>query len=140
MTPSDRFIAETTLRVRYAETDAQGVVHHSNYIIWFETGRSHYARERGYPYAEFEKTGSMLVVTEVHARYVKPALYDQILVVRTWIEEMKSRSVVFSYEIANSETGDLLVTGTTKHICVDRSGKVVAIPVVWRSWGEHSSS
>jgi acyl-CoA thioester hydrolase len=132
--PTDRFVAETTFRVRYAETDAMGIVHHSSYIIYFEEGRSSYSRQRGSDYASFERGGLFLAVTEVTARYVKPAHYDQAVTIRCWLEELKSRGLTFSYEIVAAETGDLLVTGQSKHICIDRSGKVAAIPPQWRAW------
>lgn len=134
MAPTDRFVAETTFRVRYAETDAMGIVHHSSYIIYFEEGRSSYSRQRGSDYASFERGGLFLAVTEVTARYVKPAHYDQAVTIRCWLEELKSRGLTFSYEIVAAETGDLLVTGQSKHICIDRSGKVAAIPPQWRAW------
>lgn len=134
MTPTDKFVSEHTFRVRYVETDAMGIVHHSNYIIFFETGRSHYARERGMPYSDFEKGGLLLMVTDVHARYAKPAVYDQLITIRCWITEMKSRALTFTYEIVDAESKEILVTGETKHICVDKTGKISLIPDVWRAW------
>jgi acyl-CoA thioester hydrolase len=113
-----------------------GIVHHANHIIFFETGRSHYARERGTPYSDFEKAGLYLTVAEIHARYARPALYDELITVRCWIVELKSRSVTFGYEIINAETKGILVTGESKHICIDKTGKVVPIPQAWRTWGE----
>ncbi|MDX2160527.1 MAG: thioesterase family protein [bacterium] len=136
MTVSNRFTTETIIRARYAETDAQGVVHHSNYIVWFEAARSDYSRERGHSYAEFEQQGRMLMVSEIQVRYIRPTVYDQVVVVRAWIETMKSRQVVFGYEVCDAASRDTLVTGTTKHICVDRSGRVVPIPPEWRAWGD----
>ncbi len=134
MSSSQRYTTETSIRVRYAETDAMGVVHHSNYIVWFEAGRSDYARERGKPYGEIEKEGYFLLVAEVHARYIKPALYDQLIVIRTWVEEIKSRQITFGYEVCNQATGEILVTATTKHVCIEKQGKVVPIPASWRAW------
>ena len=136
MAPTDRFIAQTSFRIRYAETDAMGIVHHSNYIVFFEVGRSHYARERGHSYAELEKSGIILVVSGIQVRYAKSAVYDQLVTIHTWIEEMKSRRVIFAYEIVDTESGHTLVTGTSEHICVDKSGKVTSIPPEWRAWGE----
>jgi len=134
MPSEDRFTAETSFRVRYAETDAMGIVHHANYIVYFELGRSHYARSRGHSYAEMERNGMILVVSALHARYLKPAVYDDLITIRTWIADIKSRRVSFSYEIIN-ERGEILVTGTSEHICVDTSGKVTLIPEQWRAWG-----
>ncbi|MDQ7035137.1 MAG: thioesterase family protein [Anaerolineae bacterium] len=79
------FVAEATFHVRYAETDAQGIVHHASYIVYFEEGRSEYIRQRGSSYAEFERSGLYLAVTEINARYIKAARYDDRLTVRCWI-------------------------------------------------------
>lgn len=133
MVPTDNFVAETSFRVRYAETDAMGIVHHASYIIYFEEGRSHYARERGASYAEFEEHGYALAVSEVHARYKVAACYDQLLTVRCWLEDLKSRSLTFGYEIVNAATQTVHVVGQTKHICVTREGKVAKLPVGWRT-------
>ena len=132
--PDTAFVCETQFRVRYAETDAMGVVHHASYIVYFEEGRSSYARARGASYAEFEQTGHFLVVAEVQARYLKAARYDQRLSLRTWIAERKSRGVVFAYEIADEASGDILVTGQTRHICITRDGRPALLPDTWRAW------
>jgi len=133
---ADPFIAETTFHVRYAETDAQQVVHHANYLVYFEEGRSDYIRQRGRSYAEFEQQGFYLVVTEVTARYVKAARYDQLLTIRTWIAEMKSRALTYQYEVIDTDTREVLVTGISKHICITREGRVAKIPDEWRQWIE----
>lgn len=134
--PANRYIAETTFYVRYAETDAMRVVHHANYIIYFEEGRSAYARERGSSYAEMEQNGIFLMVTEVGARYVKPSVYNQQLTVRCWIAEMRSRTVTFEYEIVDAETREIAMTGFSKHICITEGGVVTHIPEAWRAWAE----
>jgi acyl-CoA thioester hydrolase len=134
VTSTDRYIAEVSFYVRYAETDAMGIVHHASYIVYFEEGRTNYARQRGSDYASFEKSGYYLTVTEVNARYLKPARYGQRLTVRCWIEEMKSRALTFAYEIVDSTTGDLHVTGYSKHICITHEGQVAKIPAEWRAW------
>jgi acyl-CoA thioester hydrolase len=124
---------ETSFRVRYAETDAMGIVHHRNYIIYFEEGRSAFARARGTPYSELENMGYFLAVTEVHVRYARPARYEDHITVRTTLTSIKSRGLTFSYEIVSTETGDKLVMGETRHICIDRAGHVVRLPAIWRS-------
>lgn len=139
MPPEDHFVSETTFHVRYAETDAMGVVNHVNYIVYFEEGRSDYARQRQNSYSSIEANGFYLMVTEVNARYLKPALYDRQITVLTWITESKSRTLMFSYEIIDTTSGDLLVTGNSKHICVTKEGKVTRIPDTWRSWGTGTS-
>ncbi len=134
MAPTDRFVAENTFHVRYAETDAMAVVHHASYIVYFEEGRSHYARQRGSDYAAFERGGHYLAVSEVNARYLKAARYDQLITVRCWIAAMKSRTLTFQYEIVNAETGELLVTGQSTHICLTHAGRVATLPPEWRAW------
>ncbi len=124
--------------MRYAETDAMGIVHHGSYILYFEEGRLHYARQRGSDYASFEGSGFYLTVVEVKLRYLKPAVYGQQVTIRCWIEEMGSRGLTFAYEVVNAETGEIHVTGTTKHICITHEGKVAKLPAEWRAWGEES--
>jgi acyl-CoA thioester hydrolase len=128
------FTAETTFHIRYAETDAQGIVHHSSYIVYFEEGRSEYIRQRGSSYADFERSGFFLAVTEVHARYIKAARYDDEITVRCWVSKARSRSVIFEYEIVHTESGDTLLTGRTHHICLDKAGNIRRIPEDWQQW------
>ncbi|HEX2909072.1 MAG TPA: thioesterase family protein [Phototrophicaceae bacterium] len=132
--PNERYMAETTFYVRYAETDAMGIVHHSNYLVYFEEGRSHYSRERGHDYASFERSGRFLAVSEVNVRYIKPARYADRITVRCWLGEMKSRALTFEYEIVHADTGDLLITGQTRHVCITHDGQVTKIPDTWRGW------
>jgi len=133
--PSERFpVAETTFHVRYAETDQMGIVHHSAYIVWFEEGRSAWSRQAGRPYADFERTGYVLAVSEVGARYLTPAHYDQKVTVRTRLSQVRSRLSRFDYEVLDTETGELLVTGFTSHVCLDGQGKPARIPDEWRQF------
>jgi acyl-CoA thioester hydrolase len=134
--PSDRFVASTTFHVRYAETDAMGIVHHASYIVYFEEGRSSYARQRGSDYASFERSGHYLAVTEVSARYLKPAHYDQRVSVLCWIVDMQSRALTFGYEIVGADTGEVFVTGQSRHVCITRAGRVAPLPAEWRQWSE----
>jgi acyl-CoA thioester hydrolase len=121
-------VIETTLRVRYAETDAMGVVYHANYLVWFEVGRGDYFRAMSQDYGEWEKQGALLPVSEVSARYHAPAHYGELILVRTWVEEVRSRSVTLGYEVRNSSTQQRLVTGWTRHVCVNRQGQVRRLP------------
>lgn len=134
MSDTDRFVAETTFHVRYAETDAMGIVHHSAYVIYLEEGRSAYARQRGYPYSQMEDDGVYLAVTEVNLRYLQSARYEQLITVRTWIDQVRSRGMTFGYEIVDTNSGEHLVTGTTKHLCLDRQGKITRLPANWQDW------
>lgn len=128
--------SETTFRVRYAETDQMGIVHHAAYVVWLEEGRSHYIRAQGQSYTQFEQEGISLAVSELHLRYRQAARYDQLVTVRCWVEETKSRQITFGYEVVAAETGDLLATARSKHICVAGQEKVTTIPARWRQlWG-----
>ncbi len=120
-------ISETTLRVRYAETDAMGIVHHSRYIPWFEVGRVNFLREIGFPYDKIEEMGFLFVITELGARYHLPARFDDIVIVRTWLDKAYSRGMRLEYQIVN-ETGEILVTGFTKLICTNRQGQPTRLP------------
>ena len=135
MPPTDRTVAETTLYVRYAETDAMGIIHHASYIIYFEEGRSNYIRQRGNDYASFERSGYYLTVSEINARYIKPARYGQQITIRCWITEMKSRGLAFAYQIVDAPSHDILVEGSSKHICITHEGQVARLPEAWRTWG-----
>jgi acyl-CoA thioester hydrolase len=132
MPPEDQHAVETRLRVRYAETDAMRIVHHGSYITYFEEGRSSYIRQRGHSYALMERSGFFLAVTEVCARYLKPAVYDEELLVVTWLSRLMSRGLTFEYEIVHAEDRSLLVTGMSKHVCIDASGQPARIPETWR--------
>jgi acyl-CoA thioester hydrolase len=126
-------VVETTFYVRYAETDQMSIVHHAAYIVWFEEGRSAWLRAMGSNYADFEASGLYLAASEVYARYLAPALYGRRVTVRTWAEEVRSRTLKFCYEIVDTESGQGLVSGYTRHICIDREGRVVRIPEEWRT-------
>lgn len=105
-----------------------GVAHHAVYPVWFELARSELARARGVPYASWEERGYFLVVTEVRCRYLKPARYDQLVTVAVAVASLKSRGVVFSYEVKD-ERGELLAEGATHHVLISRqTGRPVAFP------------
>src|SRR4051812_44283208 len=91
---------ETDIRVRYAETDQMGIVHHANFLIWFETGRSDLCRSRGFSYKEMEdESDALMVVAESYCRYKSPAYYEDVLTIRTKVLEIRSRSLRFFYEV-----------------------------------------
>jgi len=129
--PDDPRIKETTFRVRFAETDQMGVVHHSNYVVYFEVGRIEFTRQAGAPYADLEAQGFSLAVSEVNIRYITAAHFDQVIAVRTWLEDARSRTVAFGYEIVDAVSRELLATGRVKLICIDRKGQVRRIPARW---------
>ena len=111
-----------------------GIVHHAAYVVWLEEGRSHWLRAHGTSFTEFEKLGLSLAVSELQVRYSRAVRYDQLIKVRCWIEEVKSRKVTFGYEIVDAETDILFANGYTRHICIDRAGTVAQIPPEWRQF------
>ena len=120
-------VVEAQVRVRYAETDAMGVVHHANYFVWFELGRTEYTRAVGLPYREVEARGVRLVVIEASARFHTPARYDDVVVIRTAVSDVSKATLVFAYE-ARLPAGTLLVDGQTVHAATDLAGRVRRIP------------
>lgn len=107
----------TEIEVRYAETDQMGVVHHSNYIVWFEMARTRLCARSGFHYAEIEKMGYLLMVTGVEVRYRRSARYGDTVQVACWNERLGSRGLRFAYEVRNGE--ELLATGATEHVWVE---------------------
>jgi acyl-CoA thioester hydrolase len=107
----------TDIEVRYAETDQMGVVHHANYIVWFELARTGLCALSGYHYADIEKMGYLLMVTGVEVRYRKPARYGDVVQVVCWNERLGSRGLRFAYEVRQGD--DLLVTGATDHVWIE---------------------
>jgi len=126
-------LTETSIRVRYAETDMMRIVHHSAYVVYLEEGRSNLARQHNAPVMMLEDMGYSLAVTDLHVRYYASARYDNLLRLHTWIDALQSRGISFGYELTNAETGEKLITGTSKHICIDRLGQVKVIPEAWSS-------
>ena len=105
------FTAETKLRVRYAETDQMGVVYHSNYFPYFETARAESIRQLGFTYADMEKMGIIMPVIEAQWRYLRPALYDDLLTIKVILKELPvHHKIEFHHEVLN-EKGELLATG-----------------------------
>lgn len=123
---------ETEIRVRYAETDAMGIVHHSNYLVWFETARSEFCRSRGFSYKQMEEEDdALMVVAETYCRYKSPAHYDDVLTIRLKIGEVRSRSLRFVYEVYRAEDDMLIAEGETHHLVTDRDQRVKRIPDIY---------
>lgn len=118
---------KTEIRVPYADTDAMGVVYHTNYIKYFETGRGELLRGLGFPYRRMEAEGVMLPVVECACKYKIPAVYDDVLEIRSVVSEIKGASVAIDYEIRRKEDGVLLVTGMSRHAVTDTSLKPVRL-------------
>lgn len=125
---------ETEIRVRYAETDQMGIVHHANYLTWFEVGRSELCRAKGFSYKEMEEEeDALLVVAETYCRYKSPAYYEDVLTIRTRVGEVRSRSLRFFYEVYRESDDTLLAEGETLHLVTDRDKKVRVLPDLYRS-------
>jgi acyl-CoA thioester hydrolase len=117
---------EITIRVRYAETDRMGLLHHANYLVYFEQGRTELLRSLGYSYKDLEDQGYLLVLTKVEVRYRSPARYDDLLTLRTTVERATSVRIDHRYELLRD--GVLVAEGSTTLACVDREGKLQALP------------
>ena len=128
--PSGPVVA-SSFKVRYAETDAQRVVYHGNYIVWFEVGRTEYCEAAGYPYPRMEAEGIFITVIEVQARYRRSVRYGDTVTVRTRMGEIKSRGVSFHYEVSLPD-GSLAAEGETQHLCLDRDGRPIRVPELAR--------
>ena len=120
-------IHETKLRVRYAEIDAQGHVNNAVYLSYFEVGRVEWLRAAGLSYKELEARGYGIVVVEVLAHYRRAAFFDDVLTLRTELADLSRASMRFEYEVTRAE--EVLVTGHTRHACVDlATGKPIRVP------------
>lgn len=118
-------------RVRYAETDQMGVVYHANYLVWCEIGRTELLRALGTSYAEIERGGVLLAVADASIRFHASARYDNLVRVDTWLEEVRSRTVNFRYEITRLDGEDAperLVTARTALVALDAAGRPRAMP------------
>ncbi len=132
---------QTRFRVRYAETDQMGIVHHSNYYVWMEMGRSDYCRATGVRYSDMEQgDGVFLAVAKSECRYVFPAHYDEELIVETEISKAHTRLVEFTYRILRVEDGRLLAEGHTTHVFCDREMQRRKLPEkYWALFGIESA-
>lgn len=121
--------SSSTFRVRYGETDQMGLAYHPNYLVWCEIGRTDYIRELGITYAELERRGHLLAVAEARVRYAAPARYDDLIRVETRLENVKSRTLTFAYDIARVEPDAArLATASTTLISIDPDGAPRRLP------------
>jgi acyl-CoA thioester hydrolase len=118
--------SSTTIRVRYAETDAMGIVHHAVYPVWMELGRSDLLRMMGQGYAQWEAQGVFMAVAELRVKYRASAHYDELVQVRTWVTEAGRRKVVFGYEITRE--GVRLAEGQSVHLVMGPDGRNRTLP------------
>lgn len=108
---------QTTIEVRYQETDQMGVVYHANYLTWFEIGRTKYIESLGFKYTDMENSGVVSPVTDVQISYKKPARYGEKVVVETWLEAYNGVRTTYGYCVLDEE-GTPVVTGSTQHVIV----------------------
>ena len=121
-----------TLVVRYAETDAQGVVHHANYLTWFEEGRSEFLRQQGCFYSDMERDGFFVIVAKAVVEYRAPSFYEDRITIATTLEKGKGRLLEFSYRVTNQD--DVLVAeGQTRHLVLDAERRLVSMPDKYRT-------
>jgi acyl-CoA thioester hydrolase len=117
---------ETTIRVRYAETDRMGLLHHANYLVYFEQARTELLRSLGLTYRDLEDQGFLLVLTKIEVRYKRPAHYDDVLMIRTMVERTTAVRIDHRYEVYRD--GLLVAEGASTLACIDREGRPQALP------------
>ena len=121
---------ELTIRVRYAETDRMGLLHHANYLIYFEQARTELLRSRGIAYRQLEDEGFLLVITKAQVTYRQPVHYDDQVTIRTSVERTTAVRIDHRYEVLRD--GTLVAEGATTLACVGRDGRPQALPEMLR--------
>jgi len=122
-------VNESRIRVRYAETDQMGVVYHANHFIWFEVGRVELLRQLGFSYRDMEREDNCFIaVVDARCRYKAPVRYDEEILVRTWLRNIRESVIHFGYELVRIEDGALLAEGETTHIVADAEMRKAALP------------
>ena len=116
---------EIEFRVRYYETDAMGIVHHSNYLRWFELGRTEYLRSVGLPYRTLEDRGVNSPVIGIRCRYLHPARYDDLIQLKTWVQDYTGIRLVMGYEV--SCEGRLICAGESEHAFTSQKKTVAPV-------------
>ena len=119
---------EIQIRVRYAETDRMGLLHHANYLVYLEQARIELLRQSGVTYKELEDQGYLLVLTRIEVRYKLPALYDDLLTVRTTVERVTYVRIDHRYEVLRGE--QIIAEGSSTLACVGRDGRPQALPEI----------
>jgi acyl-CoA thioester hydrolase len=124
------FVSETELVVRYCETDQMGIVHHSNYPVWFEVGRTDFFHKFGTRYSQIEKQGVLLPLISLKCDFISPVRYEDEVIVRSRISEFSGVRLSFGYEVVKKADGSLAVSGETKHAWTDKGLKPINIKKV----------
>jgi acyl-CoA thioester hydrolase len=114
-------------KVQYYETDQMGIVHHSNYIRWFEESRVYLMEQLGFSYGKTEKLGFMIPVLGVSCEYKTPSKFEDIVEIIPIIEKVTPVKLIINYEVRNSDSKVLIATGQTKHCFVNRNFKPISL-------------
>ena len=134
MNGSKNAVCETRVRVRYAETDQMGVVYHANHFVWFEIGRVEMLRQLGFSYRDMEQTdGCFIAVADARCRYKAPAKYDDEIIVRTHLKNVRESIIHFGYELVRAEDGAVLAEGETTHVVTNAEMKRAVLPEKYMS-------
>jgi acyl-CoA thioester hydrolase len=121
-------VCETRIRVRYAETDQMGVVYHANHFVWFEIGRVEMLRQLGFSYRDMEEHDNCYIaVVDARCRYKAPAHYDDEIIVRTHLKNIRESVIHFGYELVRTD-GAVLAEGETTHVVTDAEMKMTSLP------------
>ncbi|WP_020473952.1 acyl-CoA thioesterase [Zavarzinella formosa] len=123
---SEPHTGDIEIRVRYAETDRMGLLHHANYLVYFEQARTELLRGSGMTYLDMENQGFMLVLTKIEVKYKRPAKYDDVLIIRTTVARTTPVRIEHSYQVLRGT--ELLAEGSSTLACVDREGKLQSLP------------
>ena len=118
------------IRVIYGDTDQAGIVYYANYLRFFEASRGAFLRERGRSYLEIEAAGLTMPVIEAHVRYLRPARYEDLLVVQVRLEKVRGASLRFEYDVVRD--GEVIAQGFTEHACIGRDGRPRRFPAELR--------
>jgi acyl-CoA thioester hydrolase len=116
-----------TLRTLYADTDRSEVVYHSNYLRYFEFGRTSLMRDASYPYREIEQSGYVYPIIELGITFYKPLYYDDLIWIHTRPVDLERVKLTFNYVVTHADTNDLICRGFTRHCALNEKGKPVAI-------------
>ena len=116
---------KTSFIVRYAETDQMGIVHHSNYAIWYEAGRTNFLKDVGISYSSIEEKGVLLPLYELNCKFISPAKYEDEIIVITNLKSLSRVRIIFSYQVIDAMNNKLIATGDTMHAWTDKTLKPV---------------
>ncbi|BAH05493.1 hypothetical protein CKR_0442 [Clostridium kluyveri NBRC 12016] len=119
------YISETKVIVRYVETDKMGIVHHSNYYIYFEEARTQFIKNIGISYSKIEENGIMFPLIESNCRYIQGAKYEDELIIKTWIKELTPVKAKFNYSVIRENDQKEIAKGSTLHTFVDNNFKII---------------